>query len=181
MQGKHCKLNGKFEKWIRYKHHISNSQVFTDIYLTEGPKLWWQEHEIRAYFNFALIRDTLRTSMSEEDDIETNIKCVWFYISSRIPILVIMSLFKEGPSLFHPIQNNTCLLIIASSNCSAISHSDGFLNKEVRRWVKEMNFFSLAFWHHLGWVSVVRGCGLNVFSMENAWLPPWGRILFGSF
>lgn len=69
-----------------------------------------------------------------------------------------------------PSHTKSCLLIIASSNCSAISHSDGFLNKEVRRWVKEMIFFSLAFWHHLGWVSVARGCGLNMFSVENAWL-----------
>lgn len=130
-----------------------------------------REHGVRAYFNFVLTCDTLRTSMSKRRRYRNKFKmCLILHFIQNYNIGY--DVIVQEWSLFHPIQNNTCLLIIASFICSAISHYDSFLNKEVRRWVKEMIFFSLALWHHLGWVSVVRVCGFNMFLVGNAWLPP---------
>lgn len=139
-----------------------------------------REHGIRAYFNFAWICDTLRTSMSKRRRYRNKYKMCLILHFLQNPNVGYDVIVQEW-SFFHPIQNNTWLLIIASCNCLVISHYDGFLNKEVRRWAKEMIFFSLAFWHQLGWVSMVRVYELNMFSVGNAWLPLCGRILFGSF
>lgn len=139
-----------------------------------------REHGIRAYFNFALIHDTLRTSMSKRRRYRNKYNVCLILHFTQNPNIGYDVIVQERPSSIPYKIILVCWLLLLSTVQRPVI-TMVFLNKEVRRWVKEMIFFSLAFWHQLGWVSMVRVCGLNMFSVENAWLPPCGRILFGSF